>query len=741
MKANQRTPALYALLFFAAGIILALNVEIPTLLLMALIIAGIATAVLSQIREREKTSVAALCFTLICSGAAVTSLQLYELPSNHISHFTGGDEPVTIVGKICAEPDIRLNRTFLTVSVDSLVRGGRRLAVSGRIRVSIKAPTSRFNYQDRIRFSGYLNSPTPGRNPGTFDYRRYLLIRDVHGQLTVQSAGQVELVRAGDFDPFLRNLIVPLREYIIGVFERYLLREEAAVMRGFLIGDIRHISQDTIRNFRDTGTLHVLAASGANVAYVVGTVFILLRLFRLPRRYRYLVALAAIVIFSFLAYNQPSVVRASLMGIIGIVGMLLYRDIIPLNVIAFSALLILAIRPLYLLDIGFQLSYAAAFGLVICMPEVDRRLESWNSPLLKIVKWLLFMLAVTLVAQLWVMPILLHNFHTVPLVSFLSNLVIVPLVGGVTAVGIMLVLLSPLPAVASILGTLLSFLVSLTLASIHYFQALPVPAITGPSLPIALVVAYYALLLTGVIWISRRRAPFAYLVIFLVAANVLLWTNVAGRGNPDLSILFVDTGSDNATLVRDGEGRATLINGGGCYSFFDRGEMVVAPVLRALGIRHLDRVLATDSSITNLTSIHSVVAEIENGGDLLSTTLDTSRIEFVAPMILLGTDELRTIILSRRLSERRLNTLPDSIDILACEWSYLSSGILDSMVGEKSLGIVIITTYPSYQGDDHLLERFRVKHPAVTLFSTSEHGGIMLQVDGRSWRVIPTIPL
>ncbi len=741
MKANQRTPALYALVFFAAGILIALNVEIPALLLIAMIILGIVVAFLARMRQLETLSRAALCVTLISAGAAVTSLQLYDLPSNHISRFTGGDKPVTIVGRICAEPDIRLNRTFLTVAVDSLVRQDRLFPVSGRIRLQIKAPTSRFNYQDRIRFSGYLNSPSPGRNPGAFDYRRYLLIRDVHGLITVTSAGQIDLVRAGDFDPFLRNLIVPLREYIIGVFERYLPREEAAVMRGFLIGDIRHLSQATIENFRDTGTLHVLAASGANVAYVVGTIFVMLRLFRLPRTYKYLIALAAIVIFSFLAYNQPSVVRASLMGIIGIVGMLLYRDIIPLNVIAFSALLILAIRPLYLLDIGFQLSYAAAFGLVICMPEVNRRLAGWRKPLLRILKWLVLTLAVTLTAQLWVMPILLHNFHTAPLVSFLSNLVIVPLVGGVTAVGIVLVFLSPLTAVAKVAGALLSFLVSLTLNSIHFFQSLPVPALTGPSLPIAFVVAYYALLLTGIIWISRRRAPFGFLVIFLVAANIFLWTNIAGGNNAELSILFLDTGSGNATLVREGEGRVTLINGGGCYSSFDRGEMVVAPVLRALGIRRLDRVVVSDSSITNLTSIQSAITEIERGSNSPAALLDTSRIEFVGPLIRLGTEDVKVIMLSRRLSERRLNTLPGSIDVLACTWSLMNSGLVDSLLNDRKIGAVIITTYPSYQADSRRLKRFRTEHPAVTLFSTLEHGGITLQVAGRGWRALPTLPL
>jgi competence protein ComEC len=740
MKANQRAPALYALLFFTGGITISLNVAIPAILLLTLTLVGTVAVIISQILHSDRFRIAALCFTVACAGAGVTSLQLYEIPPNHILHFTGGDQAVTVLGTVCAEPDIRLKRTFLTVSADSLIRGSRALAVSGKIRLNIKTPTSRFNYQDRLRFSGFLNSPSPGRNPGAFDYRRYLLIRDVHTLVTVAHSSQIELVRAGDFDPFLRNLIAPLRAYIIRTFERHLPREEAAVMRGFLIGDIRHLSQATIENFRDTGTLHVLAASGANVAYVVGTILILLRLFRLPRAHKYLIALAAIVIFSFLAYNQPSVVRASLMGIIGIVGMLLYRDIIPLNVIAFSALIILAVQPLYLLDIGFQLSYAAAFGLVICMPEVNRRLKNWKRPLLRLLKWPMLILAVTLTAQLWVMPILLHNFHQAPLVSFLSNLIIVPLVGAATAVGIVLIVVSPLVAFADVVGKLLSLLVSFTLASIRFFQDLPVSAISGPSPPTALVVAYYALLLTGIIWISKRRAPLVYLAIFLVAGNVFVWTEAVGGNDPALSILFLDAGSGHSVLVRDREGRATLIDGGGCYSFFDRGELVVAPVLRALGVRRLDRIIATDSSVTNLTAIHSVIAEIEKSGELKTDTTNTDRIEFAGPFVRVGTDDAKVIIFSRPPTERKLDTLPNSIDVIACGWSCLSSGILDSIVQDRGVATVIITSYPSHHGGFQLLKRFRREHPGVALFSTLEHGGVLLQTHGPGWQAIPTIP-
>jgi ComEC/Rec2-related protein len=115
-----------------------------------------------------------------------------------------------------------------------------------------------------------------------------------------------------------------------------------------------------------------LAASGANVGYVITTLLLVIRLFRLPRQYRIYLLIAGIVVFSFLAYNQPSVVRAAVMAIVTLIGMALYRDTNWLNNISMAGLVILMFRPLYLFDLGFQLSFGAAFALILFMPTCER---------------------------------------------------------------------------------------------------------------------------------------------------------------------------------------------------------------------------------------------------------------------------------------------------------------------------------------------------------------------------------
>ena len=253
---------------------------------------------------------------------------------------------MTVTGIVVSEPDIRPTKTYLTVQVDSLQYRDRAIASCGNLRLQIQAPTSAFGYRDRIKFTGYVNLPFSGRNPGAFDYRRYLAIRQISATVTLPSADRITLLQSGASEPFVRTIVTPVRDYISSVFERFLPSEQAAVMKGFLIGDVRNISSEVYQRFKDTGTLHVLAASGANVAYVVTTLLLFIRLFRLPRQYRIYLLIAGVVIFSFLAYNQPSVVRAAVMAIVTLIGMALYRDTNWLNNISVAGLVILVFRPL-----------------------------------------------------------------------------------------------------------------------------------------------------------------------------------------------------------------------------------------------------------------------------------------------------------------------------------------------------------------------------------------------------------
>ena len=506
----MRAPALYALIFFIVGIACGSRTEIPAMAFLGVAVLCTAAALIYALVNRIIFSRVTLCVALFAAAAFLTGLQLHDFPSNHISHFTQLGGKSTLLATVDSEPDIRPTKTFLTVAAESLSRQGISVPVSGRIRVRVAKASNEFNIGDRVQFTGFVVAPSQSRNPGAFDYRRYLEIRQISAICNLGSFDRIERRDTLPGSGFIRDFIVPVRDYITRTFDKYLPPEMSATMRGFLIGDVRFISKDVYQRFKDTGTLHVLAASGSNVGYVTLTIFLVSRLFRLPRRSRYLIAIVGVVVFSFLAYNQPSVVRASIMAVVALIGLSLRRDQNWLNTISVAGLIVLAMHPLYLYDLGTQLSFGAAFALIVFMPALESFVPKGNKLHQRLMRYFLLIFMGSIIAQLGVIPILLYHFHTVPLVSFLSNLLIVPLVGFAATVGIVLVFVSALPILPDIISVLLQFLLNCVFWSIRFFDNLKIPALQFGAPEFLTVLTYYLFLH---VLLTIRDPQSAFLVI------------------------------------------------------------------------------------------------------------------------------------------------------------------------------------------------------------------------------------
>ncbi len=737
----MRTPALYALIFFAGGILLAINTAIPAMVYLGVAVLASALAIIGFLMERGTISRTAICLALVSAGAFLTELQSAEFPSNHVSRFASASQIMTVTGVVVSEPDVRPTKTFLTVQVDSLQYRDRIIASCGNVRLQIQAPTAAFGYRDRIRFSGYVNLPFAGRNPGAFDYRRYLAIRQISATVTLSDASKVTLLQSGAAEPFIRAIVTPIRDYMSSVFEQRLPAEQAAVMKGFLIGDVRDISPEVYRRFKNTGTLHVLAASGANVGYVVATLLLGIRLFRLPRHYRIYLLIAGVVIFSFLAYNQPSVVRASVMAVVALIGMALYRDSNWLNTISVAALAILVFRPLYLFDLGFQLSFSAAFALILFMPACEKWMPRPKGLVRKAVRYFLMILYGSIIAQLGVMPILIYNFHTVPLVTFIANLLVVPLVGVATTLGIVLIFFSAVPLVSTVLGEALAVTLQLTLASIDYFHSLPFPQLRLGAPHLLMVITYYVALQLIFSLASRKRVAPLFVVLLLTSASALIWKDVLGDEAYQADVTFLDTRSLTTVFIEQENGSPVLINGGGLDRSVNLGETTVLPFLLTKGASHLDSVYATTREESNLRALLAAVAGAERS--TASATEDSSYLQSLAGRIksldsctVLSVGAARVLLLTGSTAVQNLNNLPSRIDVVAADWHYLKESDFAAFLESFHVETVILTTYPSLYTSKEPLQRLREQLPGLSILSVLESGGITVRITADGLRVL-----
>jgi competence protein ComEC len=191
---------------------------------------------------------------------------------------------------------------------------------------------------------------------------------------------------------------------------------ERALLAGFLLGDTRAIPADVDAAYRDAGLAHLLAVSGENVAFVLALIAPILR--RLPLGARTIVALGVVGLFAMMTRFEPSVLRASFMAALAMLAVLAGRPAHRLRVLVYAALVLLLIDPFLMHSVGFWLSCCASGGIALFEPQIASRLP--------MPRGLAEPLAVSLAAQLGVMPVLLLEFGSFPLVTPLTNLVAAP---------------------------------------------------------------------------------------------------------------------------------------------------------------------------------------------------------------------------------------------------------------------------------------------------------------------------
>lgn len=424
----MRRPALYVLILFTLGIILGNLFNLPLRLLFSLLSLTLLFSLITLIRKDIPGSYFILVLSILLAGFLRYELSTRDFPTNHISKFLNSESKVIIEGKVADDPDIRADKTFLVVETEKIFIKERPRFTTGRIILKVKEPTYRFNYGDEIKVSGYLNEPSSQRNPGAFDYRKYLNRKNIYGMVTLSKAEGVEILGKSEGGIFQSKLIIPLRRWIQGVFNDNLSGDHKALLSGFLLGETKEISPQVYTMFRDTGTVHLLAVSGSNVWLVVGVILGALTLLRVPKTIKILLSIICIIIFANLTHNQPPVVRASIMAGLILLGTLLYKDVDLVNIVSFAGLVILFVSPLFLFDVGFQLSFTSVFAILLLYPHFKNLLpEQVRRSNKRLWKWVMTPALISLSVEIVLFPILGYYFNMVPLVCVVANIFVVPL--------------------------------------------------------------------------------------------------------------------------------------------------------------------------------------------------------------------------------------------------------------------------------------------------------------------------
>jgi len=462
-------------------------------------------ALLAARRSWRALPWALLATALLVGGAWRYDATLPPTEPQGIARYNDG-EAVRFRAVVTGEPDERGASVRLRLSVREVFDDGWQETSGG---VLMRAPLfPRYEYGDLLEVVGKLETPPADED---FDYRDYLAR---HGVQSTIAYPKTSRLATGEGNPLWARLY-ELRADLGSALADALPEPEASLAQGILLGRRTSLPPSLAQAFNDTGTSHLLAVSGYNVTLVAALVIAGLA-WLIGRRPAAWLALAAILGYAFLVGGQPSVQRAAVMGSLYVVATALGRQGGGLQAIALAGAGMTAFDPQLAKEASFQLSFASTLGLMAFAPALRARLERAllpagsddgdpRSALPGLLRGAIELVAVTLAAITFTLPIVAVHFGRISLVALPANLLTVPafplimITSALTAVGGM---------VSASVGAFFGWL---TWPAVAYLRAVVEAATDIPSAAISIDgfelwhAAVYYIALAGVVWLTVRR--------------------------------------------------------------------------------------------------------------------------------------------------------------------------------------------------------------------------------------------
>jgi competence protein ComEC len=295
-------------------------------------------------------------------------------------------------------------------------------------------------------------------NPNQFNYKNYLEKKYIYNQLFITNES---LLKVSSNTHTLFGIANNLREFINKKLEPYNFKpDELAIINALLLGQRQDISEEVYTSYTNAGAIHILAVSGLHVGIVL---LILLFIFKPIERLKHgklikpLLLVSILWSFALVAGLSASVTRAVTMFSIVTIALNLKRPTNIYNTLAISMFIILLFKPLFLFDVGFQLSYLAVFSIVAIDPFLYKLWQPKNYVIDKF--WHTF--TITVSAQFGIIPVSLYYFHQFPGLFFISNLVIIPFLGLILGFGILVILLALLNLLPNLVANIFGYIIGL----------------------------------------------------------------------------------------------------------------------------------------------------------------------------------------------------------------------------------------------------------------------------------------
>ncbi len=514
---------------------------------------------------------------------------------------------ITVEGTVLEPMTVIQEMARLKVRAHVLFSGEKAAQVNENLRVSVYNHPPYIRPGDKIRFPARLRPFRNFNNPGRYDYESAMKLRGYSCAASVSDGRGIVPMGPG-YLPYPRGVLERIQRPVRDFLKEKLAPQDCALFRALLLGERQGISPELRDPFNKTGVGHILAVSGLHVGLVAWVAFLLIRgalsrFYALAlkvdiRKLAALLTCVPVVGYTCLAGFHVSSQRAMIMVIAFLWSLILGREKEVWSTLALAGLLILGLDPHALFSISFQLSFSAVIGILWLTPPIlnslplSKEIQGGKRSIVNsVAAYFVGLVAVSLSATVFLLPVISYYFHRISLVTIPANITVVPLLGfWVIPMGLLSALALPLSSqVAGYLLHSAAWGLHGMMEMIHFWASLPWSSFWVITPNLFEILLFYLLIFFIFFFKGRPWARLGVSVItVLILADIAYWTHRV-HFNRDMKVTFLDVGQANSALVEFPGGKKMLIDGGGFpRDYFDVGKMVVAPFLWHSKILHID---------------------------------------------------------------------------------------------------------------------------------------------------------
>ena len=557
-------------------------------------------------RSDERLPAALLAAIFFLGGWRLTALEF--TPTMETAAYFNDRDTVQIIGLVIQPPDVRDSHTNLTVKVESLnpLAGTPENFVPEEVSgiVLLQVPSNRdWTYGDRLQVTGKLSEPYES---GDFSYKDYLANKGIHSTI---SYARVDRVEPGHGNPIL-SFIFSLRQKSYETLQEIFPSPEADLLSGILLGRDQGISRELQNAFQLTGMTHIIAISGFNITILAGLFSHVFTRF-LGHRSGALAAAIAIAAYTLMVGAEAAVVRAAIIGTLGVLGSLFGRRQNGLNSLGLAVLGMLVFDPHLFWDIGFQLSVAATLGLILYTEPMEawfvksashwvseETAKKWVGPISEV-------FLITLAAQVMTLPILAYHFGEVSWLALIANPVILPPQSLVMILGGLALLAGlAIPGLGVIAAMVALPFTRYTIRIVTIISRFPGADLRLPKFHFLWLVVFYALLFLITIVPSDKRRSLVnkvfspgMVLLLITGAVFIVWNYLFTAPDGNLHLTLLD--DEGTVVIQTPDGKTILIGGGSSPSGLNQslGEML------PIGVKNVEALVLTSTAREDINAL------------------------------------------------------------------------------------------------------------------------------------------